>query len=68
MNGGRAVAEELNQIDDSEAIVSDLKRQCTSTEYTYVYIIEVSSYTYMTFPIFSSGFFVESFAEKYPSM
>ncbi len=49
MNGGRADTEELNQIDDSEAIVSDLKRQCTSTEYTYVYIIEVSSGIYDIF-------------------
>lgn len=42
VNGGKASAHQLNQFSKAETIVSDLKRQCTSTEYTYVYIIEVS--------------------------
>ena len=42
VNGGKASADETNQINNAETIVSDLKRQCSSTEYTYVYVMEVS--------------------------
>ncbi len=44
VNGGKATADQLNQLSNADTIVSDLKRQCTSTEYTYVYIIEVSCF------------------------
>ena len=43
VNGGKA--DELNDVNSVETIVNDLKRQCTCTAYTYIYVIEVSLIT-----------------------
>jgi len=41
VNGGRDISNELSEIDSIETILDDLKRQSTTNEYTYVYVIEL---------------------------
>jgi hypothetical protein len=41
VNGGKASAGELNGVNSAETIVNDLKRQSTTTAYTYIYVIEL---------------------------
>lgn len=41
VNGGKASAGELNGSNSADTIVNDLKRQSTTTAYTYIYVIEL---------------------------
>ena len=41
VNGGKASADELNGVNSAETIVNDLKRQSTTTAYTYIYVMEL---------------------------
>lgn len=41
VNGGRDISNELSEKDNIETILDDLKRQSTTNEYTYVYVLEL---------------------------